>query len=67
MVPSVVVCVVRKDMDDWSSKGRSMVIEDLPTTEMGKKRRVEGKIQYGDRLVNMKPSLGLPRNESLNN
>ena len=67
VVPSVVVCVVRKDMDDWSSKGRSMVIEDLPTTEMGKKRRVEGKIQYGDRLVNMKPSLGLPRHESLNN
>ena len=57
VVPSVVVCVVRKDMDDWSSKRRSMVIEDLPTTEMVKKRRVEGKIQYGDRLVNMKPRL----------
>ena len=34
VVPSVVVCVVRKDMDHWSSKGRSMVVEDLRTTEM---------------------------------
>ena len=57
MVPSVLVCVVRKDMDDWSSKGRSMVIEDLPTTEMGKKRTVEEKIEYCDRLVNMKGRL----------
>ena len=54
---SVDVCVVRKDIDHWSSKGRRMVIEDLPTTEMGKKRRVEEKIEYCDRLVNMKPRL----------
>ena len=39
MVPSVVVFVVPKDMDHWSSKGRSMVVEDLQTIEMGKKRR----------------------------
>ena len=39
VVPSVVVFVVPKDMDHWSSKGRSMVVEDLQTSEMGKKRR----------------------------
>ena len=39
MVPSVVVFCRYKDMDHWSSKGRSMVVEDLRTTEMGKKRR----------------------------
>ena len=39
VVPSVVVFVVPKDMNHWSSKGRSMVVEDLQTSEMGKKRR----------------------------
>ena len=39
MVASVVVFVVIKDIDHWSSKGRSMVVEDLQTSEMGKKRR----------------------------
>ena len=57
VVPSVVVCVVRKDIDHWSRKGRRMVIEDLRTTEMGKKRRVEEKIEYCERLVNMEPRL----------
>ena len=39
MVPSVVVFVVPKDMDHWSSTGRSIVVEDLHICEMGKKRR----------------------------
>ena len=57
VVASVDVCVVIKDIDHWSSKGMRMVIEDLQTTGMGKKRRVEEKIEYCDRLVNMKSPL----------
>ena len=57
VVASVDVCVVIKDIDHWSSKGMRMVIEDLRTTGMGKKRRVEEKIEYCDRLVNMKSPL----------
>ena len=39
VVPSVVVFVVAKDMDHWSSTGRSIVVEDLHICEMGRKRR----------------------------
>ena len=34
-----------------------MVVEDLRTTQMGKKRRLEEKRQYCHELVNMKPRL----------
>ena len=58
VVPSVVVFVVRKI---WTigvvKEGAWMVVEDLRTTQMGKKRRLEEKRQYCHELVNMKPRL----------
>ena len=53
----LLLCVVRKDIDHWTSKGRRMVIDDLRRTEIGKKRRVEEKRDYYERLVNMEPRL----------
>ena len=53
----LLLCVVRKDIDYWTSKGRRMVIDELRRTEIGKKRRVEEKRDYYERLVNMEPRL----------
>ena len=53
----LLLCVVRKDIDHWTSKGRRMVIDELRRTEIGKKRRVEEKRDYYERLVNMEPRL----------
>ena len=57
----VLLSVLRKDIDRWTSKGRRMVIYELGRTATGKKRRVEEKEDYYERLVNMVASSELHR------
>ena len=53
----LLLSVLRKDIDDCTSKGRRMVIYDLGRTEIGKKRRVEERRKYYERLINMESRL----------
>ena len=57
----LLLSVLRKDIDRWTSKERRMVIYELGRTETGKKRRVEEKGDYYERLVNMVASSELHR------
>ena len=49
----LVLSVVRKDVDRWTSQGMTMVIAPLGTSETGKKRTLQENREYCQRFVNM--------------
>ena len=57
----LLLSVLRKDIDRWTSKGMRMVIDELGRSETGKNRRVEEKTEYSEGIVNMVASSELHR------
>ena len=49
----LVLSVLRKNVDRWTSQGMTMVIDPLGTSETGKKRTLEENREYCQGFVNM--------------